>query len=132
MKYLWNSFSSPSFNISIGVRWGSALSPILSTPYLFPIFYIFEKIIKNLKIPISILSFVDDHLFIMQDKFLTVLNSHLFYNYYIMSSLLKQFRLVIKHGKMKVFYFSRSHRLFNPPLLNLTSLGCLILHPKEM
>jgi len=125
MKYLWNSFSSPSINISIGVRWGSALSPILSTPYLFLIFYIFEKRIKNLKIPIFILSFVDNYLFIMQDKFLTVLNSHLFYSYYVMSS------LVIKHGKMEVFHFSRSHRLFNSPLLNLT-LGCLILHPKEM
>ena len=129
MKYLWNSFSSPSFNISIGVRWGSALSSILSTLYFFPIFYIVEKRIKNLKIPIS---FVDDHLFIMQNKFLTVLNFHLFYSYYVMSSLLKQFRLVIKHGKMEVFHFSRSHRLFNPPPLNLTPLGCLILHPKEM
>jgi len=64
MKYLWNSFSSPFFNIDIGVGQSFALSLILSALYLSPIFDIFEKRIKNLKIPISILSFVDDGLFI--------------------------------------------------------------------
>ena len=49
-----------------------------------------------------------------------------------MSSLLDQFELVIEHEKMEVLYFSRSHRTFNPPLLDLVTLGSLILHAKEM
>ena len=131
MNYLWNSFSSSYFNIDFGVGQGFTLSPILSALYYSPIFYIFEKRIKNLKIPIFILSFVDNGLFIVQNKYLTVLNSYLFCSYHIIFSLLKQFRLVIKHGKIKVFHFSRLHRLFNPPLLDLTSLGGSILYPKK-
>jgi len=101
--------------------------------YIFLQFSIFlKKRIKNLKTPISILSFVNNSLFIVQDKSLTVSNSHLFCSYHIMSSLLKQFGLVIEHGKTEVFHFSRLHVSFNPPLLNLTSLGGPILHSKEM
>ena len=50
----------------------SALFPVLSTLYISPIFYIFEKIINNLHIPIpiSFLSFVNDGLFISQKKIL--------------------------------------------------------------
>ena len=29
MKYLWNNFSSPFFNVDIGVEQGSALLPVL-------------------------------------------------------------------------------------------------------
>jgi len=43
-KYLWNTFSSSSFNVDISVGQGSTLSSIL---YLSPIFYIFEKRIKK-------------------------------------------------------------------------------------
>jgi len=64
MKYLWNNFSSPSFNVDIDVRQGSTLSPILSALYLSPIFDIFEKRLKDLKIPIYILSFVDNSFFV--------------------------------------------------------------------
>ena len=46
-KYLWNNFSSPSFNVDIGVGWGSTLSPILSALYLSPILYIFKKVKKS-------------------------------------------------------------------------------------
>ena len=42
-KYLWNKFLSPSLMVDIGVGQGSALSPILSTLYLSPLIYIFEK-----------------------------------------------------------------------------------------
>jgi len=38
--------------------------PILSALYLLPIFHIFENHLKNLNIPISVLSFVDNGLFI--------------------------------------------------------------------
>jgi len=64
MTYLWNNFSSPLHNIDVGVGQGSALSPILLALYLSLIFYILEKQLKNLKIPVSILSFVDNRLFI--------------------------------------------------------------------
>ena len=56
-SYQWNSFLSSFFNINIGVGQSSTLSHILSTLYL-------EKCLKNLKIPISIISFVDNGLFI--------------------------------------------------------------------
>jgi len=59
-------------------------------------------------------------------------NSYLFCSYYIVSSFLKQFGLVIEYGKTKVFHFSRSHEVFNPSLLDLTTLGDFILHPKEI
>ena len=64
IKYFWNEFISPSFNINIGVRQGSALSPILSTLYLSLFFLSLENRLKILKIPISIISFVDNSLFI--------------------------------------------------------------------
>jgi len=63
MKYLWNNFSSFLFNVDIGVRQGSALSPILLAFYLSPIFHTFEK------------------------KLFNVSKSHLFCSYYIMSFL---------------------------------------------
>jgi len=63
-KYLWNKFISPPFNVNIGVRQESSLSPILSALYLSPIFLSLENCLKILKIPISIVSFVDNSLFI--------------------------------------------------------------------
>jgi len=59
-KYLWNNFSSSLCNIDIRVGQGLAISPILSALYLSPIFHIFEKHLKNLNIPISVLSFVEE------------------------------------------------------------------------
>ena len=52
------------FDVNVGVGQGSVLSPILSILYLSLLLYILENQLKNLKIPISILSFVDDGLFI--------------------------------------------------------------------
>jgi len=65
-SYSWNTFTSPSFNVNIGVGQGSALSPILSALYLAPIIKTFKKRIKNLnkEIPTDILSFIDDGLLI--------------------------------------------------------------------
>ena len=63
-NYFWNNFTSPMFDVNVGVGQGSALSPILSALYLSPFLYIIENHLKNLKIPISIISFVDDGLFI--------------------------------------------------------------------
>jgi len=104
-----------------------ALSPILSALYLALILYILEKQLKNLKIPISILSFVDNGLLIAQNKLLIVSNSLLSCSYHIISSLLKQFGLIMKYGKTKVFHFSRSYGVFEPSSLNLTLLGGFVL-----
>ena len=63
-NYLWNNFSSPIFNINVRVGQGSAFSPILSALYLLPFLYILEKCLKNLKVPVSIISFIDNGLFV--------------------------------------------------------------------
>ena len=131
-NYLWNNLSSPMFDVNVGVGQGSALSSILSSLYLSPLLYILEKRFKNLKIPISILSFVDDGLFITQDKSLNISNSHLFCSYNILSKLLDSFGLVIEHSKTEIFHFSRSQGVFNPPPFDLSLLGGLILQPKDL
>ena len=129
-KYLWNSFSSPFFNVDIGVGQEPALFLILSALYLSPIFHIFEKQLKNLKIPISTLSFVDDRLLIAQDNSMTISNVNLFYIYNIISNLLTKCGLTMEHEKTEVFYFSRLQGVFNLPSLDLTSIGESVLHPK--
>ena len=104
-KYLWNDFISPLFNINVGVGQGSALSPILSALYLSPIFLSLENCLKILKIPISIISFVDNGLFISQNKSISHLNTNFFYGYNIILSLLSKCGLVIEHRKTDVFIF---------------------------
>ena len=130
-NYIWNDLLSPDFEVNIRVDQGSALSSILSALYLTLFLYILEKHLKNLKIPISILSFVDNGLIIAQNKSIDILNAHLFCSYNVLSKLLVNFGLVIEHGKTKVFHFNRSHGIFNPPPLNLSSLGGPSLYPKD-
>ena len=48
-----------------------------------------------------------------------------------MTNLLDKFSLIVKHLKTEVFHFSRSHGPFNPPPLDLSPLGGLILSPKN-
>ena len=127
MNYYWNNVMSPVFNVNVGVGQGSALSPILSALYLLPFIYILEKCLKNLKIPISIISFVDDGLFISQSKSFDISNSHLYCSYNILTNLLKKFGFVVKHSKTENFHFNRSHSNFNPPPLDLSPLGGNIL-----
>ena len=119
------------FDVNIGVGQGSALSPILSSLYLTPFLYILEKHLKNLKIPISILFFVDDGLIIAQNKSFDISNSQLYCSYNVLSKLLNSFGLVIKHSKTEIFHFSRSRGFFNPPPLNLSLLGGPTLRPKD-
>ena len=38
---------------------------------------------------------------------------------------------MIEHSKTEVFHFNRSHGSFNPPSLDLSSIGGPILHPKN-
>ena len=117
--------------VNVGVGQGSALSPILSALYLSPLIYILEKRFKNLNLPISILSFVDDGLFIVQNKSFSSSNSQLFCSYNVLSNLLNSFGLTVEHSKTEIFHFSRSHGPFNPPPLDLSPLGGPTLRPKD-
>ena len=130
-KYFWYDFVSPLFNINIGISQGSALSLILSALYLSLVFLSLENHLKILKIPISIISFVDDGLFISQNKSISHSNANLFCSYNIILSLLLKCGLVVEHGKTDIFHFSRSHRVFNPPSLDLSAIGGLVLLPKK-
>ena len=130
-NYLWNNFSSPIFNINIGVGQDSALSPILLALYHSSFLFTLEKCLKNVKIPVSIISFVDNGLFISQNKSFEVSNSCLFCSYNVITNLLDKFGLVVEHSKTEVFHFSRSHGPFNPLPLDLSSLGGLILTSKN-
>ena len=58
-------------------------------------------------------------------------NSLLFYSYNIISSLPMKFGLHVGHSKTEVFHFTRSHESFNPPSLDLSSIGGLMLYPKD-
>ena len=130
-SYIWNDLSFPMFDVNVGVGQGSALSPILSALYLTLFLYILENRLKNLKIPISILSFVDNGLIIAQNKSFDISNSYLFCSYNVLSKLLNGFGLVIEHSKTEIFHFSKSQGFFNPPPLDLFLLGGLILQPKD-
>ena len=130
-NYLWNNFSSPTFDVNIGVGQDSALSPILLALYLSLFLYILEKQLKNLNILVSIISFIDDGLFISQSKLFYTSNSCLFCSYNVMTKLLEKFGLIVEHFKTEVFHFNRSHGIFNPPPLDLMPIGGTILQPKN-
>ena len=129
---MWNNFVFSLFNIDVGVEQSSILSLILLTFYISPIFHIFEKISINFNIPILFHSFVGDGLLILQEKSFEKTNALLYCSYNIILFLLNQFSLIIEYGKSEVFYFSRSHGIFNPSSLNLSLLGDPILCPKDI
>ena len=106
----------------------SALSSILSAFYFLLLLYILEKYLKILNIPIS---FVDNSLFISQNKFIDISNSQLFYSYNILYSFLKKFGLSIEYSKTEMFHFNRSYGTFNPSPLDLLPLGGPILCLKK-
>ena len=127
MNYSWNNFFSDIFNINIGVGQGSVLSPILSALYLSSFMFILENRLKNLKIPTSFISFVDDGLFIPQCNSIDISNSYLYCSYNVLTKLLEKFGLVVEHSKTEIFHFNRSHGAFNPPPLNLSLLEGKVL-----
>ena len=79
----------------------------------------------------SIISFINDSLFISQNKSFDISNSCLFCSYNVMTKLLDKFGLIVEHSKTEVFYFSRLHSPFNPPPLNLSSIGGSVLTSKN-
>ena len=122
-NYVWNNFLFPMFEVNIEVGQGSALFSILSALYLSPFLYILENCLKNLNISVSIISFVDDGLFIFQKKLFDTSNSCLFCSYNVMTKLLDKFSLIVEHSKTEVFHFNRLHGFFNsPPPLTSHSL----------
>ena len=130
-NYFWNNFTSPLFNVNVGVGQESMLSPILLALYLSLFLYILEKCLKHLKIPVSFISFVHDDLFISQSKLLHISNCHLFCSYNIMTIFLEKFGLIVEHSKTEVFYFNRSQGSFNPLPLDLLPIGGTVLWPKN-
>ena len=130
-NYTWNEISSPNFKVNMGVGQEFALSPILLALYLSLFLYILEKYLKNLKIPVSFISFVDNGLIIAQNKSMDTSNSQLFCSYNVLSKLLDSFGLVVKHSKTDIFHFNRSPGIFNPLPLNLSAIGGPILRPKD-
>ena len=117
--------------MNVGVGQGSALSPILSALYLSLVLYILEKHLKNLKIPVFFISFVDDGLIIAQNKSINISNFQLFCSYNVLSNLLNNFGLIVEHSKTDIFHFNRSHGVFNPPPLNISTIRGPILRPKD-
>ena len=83
--------------------------------------------LKKPKIPVSIISFVGNGLFISQSNSFDISNSQLYYSYNVLTNLLEKFSLVVEYSKTKNFHFNRSHGAFNPPPLNLTPLEESIL-----
>ena len=119
------------YKVNVGVGQESALSPILSALYLSLLLYILENHLKTLNIPVSLILFIDDGLIIAQNKSIDISNSHLFCSYNVLFSLLAKFELIIKHSKTEIFHFNRSHRMFNPPPLDLSPIKGPILYPKS-
>jgi len=131
-NYIWNNFSSSIFKVNVGVGQEFALFPILSVFYLSSFLYILENCLKNLNIPVSIISFVDDRLFISQNKLLDISNFCLFCSYNVMIKLLNKFSLIVEYSKTEVFYFNRSHGFFNSLPLDLSSIEGPVLVPKNL
>ena len=107
-----------SLDVNVGVGQGSALSPILSALYLLSFLYILEKCLKILKIPISILLFINDSLLLLQNKLFSIFNFYLFCSYNIVINLLSKFRFIVEHLKTEVFHFTRFQETFSIPLLS--------------
>jgi len=104
-QYWWNNFTSSYFGINIGIGQGSVLSPILSTLYLFFLFYIFEKRAKNLKIPVLFLSFINNDLCTPQEKSFEKTNINLFYSYKFTLSYSNNLDLSLNMENLKFLIF---------------------------
>jgi len=131
MNYSWNNFYFSTFNINIRVGQDSTLSSISFALYLSPFIYILENRLKNLKIPTSFISFMDNSLFISQSNSIDISNSCLYCSYNVLTNLLEKFGLVAKHSKTEIFHFNRSYGVFNPSPLDLSPLGGNVLLPSN-
>ena len=89
---------------------------------------------KKLSIPISVflLSFVDNSLFVSQEKSYEKSNAILYSGYNIVFSLFNKFGLVIEHNRSEIFYFSKSTKEANLSPLNLRPIKDTVIKPKNI
>ena len=121
---MWNNFIFLFFRTNIGIGQESTLSPILPALYIFSIFHIFEK-----KAQKSFLKFgCFFSIFYGWQSFYFAI---CFCSYNIITSLFDQIELIVEHGKLEIFYFSRLTKYFYLPSLDLTSLCGPILQLKD-
>jgi len=90
--------------------------------------------LKKLSIPISVslLSFVDNSLFVSQEKSYEKSNAILYSGYNIVSFLFNKFGLVIKHNRSEIFYFSKLTKEANISPLNLRPIKDAVIKPKNI
>jgi hypothetical protein len=127
-SFVWDSFTSPLFDCSVGVGQGSALSPALSGLYLALVIHSFYHLVIPMNINVSFLSFVDDGLFITQSTSLSTNNSELEVAYNVTHDLLRDSGLVVEHDKTEIFHFDRSND-FEPLPIRLSRFD-ITLTPK--
>ncbi|CAA7267356.1 unnamed protein product [Cyclocybe aegerita] len=128
--YCWNTFQSNSRSADVGVKQGSALSPVISGLFIAPVMKLFY--IKAALLNTTLLSFVDDGTILAQSKQLDDNNVGLCKAYKIIYLLFVAFALVLEHDKTELFHFSRQRDAYNP-LLDLgyaSHTGTTPLNPK--
>ena len=99
------------------------ISSLICSFYYSNFLHLWKKNKKSKYFCFFFLLFVDNELFISQEKSFTNTNTNLFCSYNIMFSLLDQFGLVVKYRKTEIFYFSRLYSTFNPLALDLSQIS---------
>ncbi|CAA7267347.1 unnamed protein product [Cyclocybe aegerita] len=112
--YCWNTFQSNSRSADVGVRQGSALSPVIYGLFIAPVMKLFY--IKAAPLNTMLLSFVDDGTIPAQSKQLDDNNVGLRKAYKIIYLLFVAFALVLEHNKTELFHFSCRRDAYNPSL----------------
>jgi len=90
--------------------------------------------LKKLSIPISVslLSFVDNSLFVSQEKSYEKSNTILYSSYNIVPFLFNKFGLVIEHNRSEIFYFSKLTKKANLSPFNLRPIKDAVIKPKNI
>jgi hypothetical protein len=110
--YTWDNDLSLEFPSSIGVRQGSALSPILSALCLAPLLKEFEC-----RVCMAVLiSYVNNSTIIVQSDTWSKNLVKLKLAYKILFELTQSMGLVLKHSKSEGFHFSQKHNDSNPDI----------------
>ncbi|CAA7271402.1 unnamed protein product [Cyclocybe aegerita] len=112
--YCWNTFQSDLRSADVGVRQGSALSPVISGLFIALVMKLFY--IKAALLNMMLLSFVDDGTILAQSKQLDNNNVGLCKAYKIIYLLFVAFALVLEHDKTELFHFSCRRDAYNPSL----------------